>query len=48
MLQNMIKSKWGRIINFSTIAVPLNLEGEMAYSSSKSAIEKMSSSFKEL
>lgn len=41
--KNMIKSKWGRIINFSTIAVPLNLEGEMAYSSSKSAIEKMSS-----
>ena len=38
----MIKSKWGRIINFSTIAVPLDLEGEMAYSCSKSAIEKMS------
>lgn len=38
----MVKAKWGRIINFSTIAVPLNLEGEMGYSSSKSAIEKMS------
>ena len=40
--KQMIKSKWGRIINFSTIAVPLDLEGEMAYSCSKSAIEKMS------
>ena len=40
--KHMIKKKWGRIINFSTIAVPLDLEGEMAYSSSKSAIEKMS------
>ncbi len=39
--KKMIKNKWGRIINFSTVAVPLNLEGEMAYSSSKSAIEKM-------
>jgi len=38
----MIKNKWGRIINFSTIAVPLDLEGEMVYASSKSAIEKMS------
>ena len=40
--KQMIKNKWGRIINFSTVAVPLNLEGEMAYASSKSAIEKMS------
>lgn len=40
--KQMIKNKWGRIINFSTIAVPLDLEGEMAYSCSKSAIEKMS------
>ena len=38
----MMKMKYGRIVNFSTIAVPLNLEGEMVYSSSKSAIEKMS------
>ena len=37
-----MKKKFGRIINFSTIAVPLNLEGELVYSSSKSAIEKMS------
>lgn len=40
--KHMIKKKWGRIINFSTVAVPLDLEGEMAYASSKSAIEKMS------
>lgn len=38
----MMKQKKGRIINFSTIAVPLNLEGELVYASSKSAIEKMS------
>jgi 3-oxoacyl-[acyl-carrier protein] reductase len=38
----MIKNKWGRIINFTTVAVPLNLEGELVYASSKSAVEKMS------
>ena len=37
----MLKNKQGRIVNFSTVAVPLNLEGEMIYASSKSAIEKM-------
>ena len=37
----MLKQKRGRIINFSTVAVPLNLEGELVYASSKSAIEKM-------
>ncbi len=37
----MMKQKFGRIINFSTVAVPLNLEGEMVYASSKSAIETM-------
>lgn len=36
----MLKNKFGRIINFSTVASPLNLEGEAAYASSKSAIEK--------
>lgn len=30
----------GKIINFSTVAAPLNLEGEAIYASSKSAIEK--------
>ena len=37
----MIKNGYGKIINFSTVAVPLNLEGEMIYASSKAAIEKM-------
>ena len=31
----------GRIVNFSTVAVPLDLEGEMVYASSKVAIEKL-------
>ena len=35
----MMKKRFGRIINFSTIAVPLNLEGESVYAASKSAIE---------
>jgi 3-oxoacyl-[acyl-carrier protein] reductase len=37
----MMKKKSGRIINFSTVAVPLDLDGEMVYASSKAAIEKM-------
>lgn len=37
----MMKKRKGRIVNFSTIAVPLNLDGEMVYASSKAAIEKM-------
>jgi 3-oxoacyl-[acyl-carrier protein] reductase len=37
----MMRHNFGRIINFSTIAVRLNLEGEMVYAASKSAIEKM-------
>lgn len=37
----MIKKKYGRIINFSTIAVPLNLAGEAIYASSKAAIEQL-------
>jgi 3-oxoacyl-[acyl-carrier protein] reductase len=34
----MIKQKYGRIINFSTVAVPLQLEGEALYAASKSAV----------
>lgn len=34
----MQKNRFGRIVNFSTVAVPLNLEGEAIYASSKSAI----------
>jgi len=39
--KKMIKSGGGKIINFTTVAVPLNLEGEMIYASSKAAVEKM-------
>jgi 3-oxoacyl-[acyl-carrier protein] reductase len=37
----MMRQKSGRIINYSTVAVPLNLEGELVYSSSKAAIEQL-------
>ena len=37
----MIKNKYGKIINYSTVAVPLNLEGEAVYAASKAAIEKL-------
>lgn len=39
--KKMMLNKKGRIINFSTVAVPLDLEGEMIYASSKAAVEKM-------
>ena len=35
----MIRQKFGNIVNFTTIAVPLNLAGEAIYAASKSAIE---------
>lgn len=41
----MQKNKFGRIINFSTVAVPLNLEGEAIYASSKSAVEQFTKVF---
>ncbi len=34
----MQKNRFGRIINFSTVAVPLKLEGEAIYSASKAAV----------
>lgn len=37
----MMRAKAGRIVNFSTVAVPLSLEGECAYAASKSAVETM-------
>lgn len=37
--KSLIKKKWGRIINFSSVAVPLNLEGELSYASAKASIE---------
>jgi 3-oxoacyl-[acyl-carrier protein] reductase len=39
--KKMRKSGTGRIINFSTVAVPLDLEGEAAYSASKAAVESL-------
>ncbi len=39
--KQMIKSKKGSIVNFSTVAVPMDLEGELVYASSKAAVEKM-------
>ncbi len=40
--KKMIRQKnGGRIVNLSTIAVPLDLEGELIYASSKAAVEKM-------
>jgi 3-oxoacyl-[acyl-carrier protein] reductase len=45
----MIKNKYGRIINFSTCAAALNLEGESIYAASKSAVESFTrTSSKEL
>ena len=35
----MKKRRFGRIVNFSTIAVPMQLEGEAIYAASKSAVE---------
>tara|TARA_B100000242_G_C43006918_1_gene467983 strand:- start:257 stop:949 length:693 start_codon:yes stop_codon:yes gene_type:complete len=34
----MQKNKYGRIINFTTVAVPMKLKGEAIYASSKSAV----------
>ena len=37
----MIRQKFGRIVNFSTVAVPLKLEGEAVYAASKAAVETL-------
>jgi 3-oxoacyl-[acyl-carrier protein] reductase len=34
----MQSRRWGRIVNFSTVAVPLRLEGEAAYVASKAGV----------
>ncbi|MBI3317464.1 MAG: SDR family oxidoreductase [Candidatus Omnitrophica bacterium] len=41
----MQKKKRGRIINFATVATPLDLEGEAAYASSKAAVESLTRIF---
>lgn len=35
----MMKQKYGRIVNFATVATPLKLEGEATYAASKAAIK---------
>lgn len=37
--KQMMKRKAGRIVNFATVASPLQLEGEAAYAASKEAVE---------
>ena len=35
------RNKYGRIVNFATVATPLNLEGEAVYAASKAAVESL-------
>lgn len=37
----MAKHKYGRIVNFATVAAPLKLEGEAAYAASKAAVANL-------
>ena len=37
----MQTARFGRIVNFSTVATPLRLEGEAVYASSKAAVESL-------
>ena len=37
----MQKRRYGRIVNFTTVAVPLKLEGEAAYVASKAAVQAL-------
>lgn len=37
----MAKQKYGRIVNFTTVATPLKLEGEAIYAASKAAVYSM-------
>lgn len=37
----MSEARYGRIVNFATIATPLDLEGEAAYAASKAAVESL-------
>lgn len=41
MAKLMRRTKNGRIINFTTVAHPLNLEGEAIYAASKAAVESL-------
>ena len=37
----MQKNRWGRIVNFTSITVPLRLAGEATYVASKAAVEAL-------
>lgn len=37
----MEKRRWGRIVNFTTVATPLRLEGEAVYAASKAAVHSL-------
>ncbi len=37
----MMRQKYGRIVNFSSVAVPIKLEGEAIYAASKAAVETL-------
>ena len=37
----MMSARYGRIVNFATVATPLNLEGEAVYAASKAAVESL-------
>ena len=37
----MRRDRFGRVVNFSTVAVPYNLEGESVYAASKAAVESL-------
>jgi 3-oxoacyl-[acyl-carrier protein] reductase len=37
----MSSARFGRIVNFATVATPLNLEGEAGYAASKAAVESL-------
>ncbi|HEX4796139.1 MAG TPA: SDR family oxidoreductase [Humisphaera sp.] len=37
----MQRARYGRIVNFATVATPLNLEGESIYAASKAAVESL-------
>ena len=41
----MQKRRWGRIVNFATVATPLRLEGEAGYAASKAAVESLTQIF---
>ena len=41
----MQRQKYGRMVNFSTVARPLNLEGEAIYAASKAAVESLTEIF---